>query len=182
MIHTGCANTFLYWNASCSRSITEIWQMSQHIHSTSLYVIKTWLLDELWGQVSGQWEKQTVTACSCVVLKTIPRSLQVFEPTPPLLWVLSCWRHFAILASFTAMGQILPWEHGTSWCLIRKLPLSKRHAPPFPRALSRVIQGRNFRVMFLAWQASSPRLAAGLWHNTFLLYKPLSLGYFVIAT
>lgn len=35
--------------------------------------------------------------------------------------------------------------------------------------------------MFLAWQASSPRLAAGLWHNTFLLYKPLSLGYFVIA-
>lgn len=36
--------------------------------------------------VSGQWENWTVTACSCVVLKTIPRSLQVFEPTTPFLW------------------------------------------------------------------------------------------------
>lgn len=36
--------------------------------------------------------------------------------------------------------------------------------------------------MFLAWQGTSPRLAPALWHNTFLLYKPLSLGYFVVAS
>ena len=145
----GCANTFLYWNASCSRSITEIWQMSQHIHSMSLYVNQG--MATRWAMragVSGQWEAWTVTACSCVVLKTIPRSLQVFEPTTPLLLgveLLETFCHLSFIhchGADTSLGtQHELMSHPEASSFQRDMPLLSLE--------TWVIQGRNLGWCFL---------------------------------
>ena len=105
---------------------------STHIHSMSLYV--NWVMTTWWATGAGVgvwWENWTATPCSCVVIKwclDISRCLNQH----PCFWVLSCWRHFAILASFTATLQTLPWERSMSRCLAWKFPLSKEACPTFP--------------------------------------------------